>query len=26
VRDNNFSSLLRRQDRIMHPSSGYRDV
>ena len=26
VRDNNFSSLLRRQDRIMHPSSGHRDV
>ena len=26
VRDNNFSSLLRRQDQIMHPSSGHRDV
>jgi len=26
VRDNNFSSLLRRQDQLMHPSSGHRDV
>lgn len=26
VRDNDFSSLLHRQDQIMHPSSGHRDV